>query len=75
MPLKVSVVGPRYSGKRSVCKLLNQKYGLTILDVDEIIKEALVLANPPVEDENTKKKAKKDDKNKVEEKKENLELK
>lgn len=42
MPLKVSVVGPRYSGKKTVCKLLNQKYGLIIIDVNEIIKEAIL---------------------------------
>ena len=73
VPLKISVLGPKFSGKKNLANLLKQKYGLVFIDLKEIIKEATTLAAPPVEDEKDKKKAAKKD-IKIEEKKVNPEL-
>lgn len=35
----VAIVGPRCSGKRTVAKLLHERYGWTIVDVENIIRE------------------------------------
>lgn len=63
------------SGKKTLANIFKLKYGLHIIDPKHIIKEAILLAFPPVEDDDKKKKAvvKKDAK--IEEKKENPELK
>ncbi|XP_041351641.1 adenylate kinase 9-like isoform X3 [Gigantopelta aegis] len=37
-PCKFSVLGPPLSGKTTLCHLLAQKYGATVLDMDELIK-------------------------------------
>ena len=58
-------MGPRVSGKSSLTAKLAEKYGIAIINPKQLIKEALDLARPPVE-EDTKKGAKKDTK-KVEE--------
>lgn len=43
MPLKLVVSGYAFSGKRTLCKFIKEKYGVEILQVDEIIKELLEL--------------------------------
>lgn len=49
MPLKLSIFGSTLSGRHTQALKLSQKYGLNIIDLNEIIKESLILANPPVE--------------------------
>lgn len=43
MPLKLVVTGYSFSGKRTLCKFLKEKYGLEVLQVDEIIREFIEL--------------------------------
>lgn len=45
MPLKLMMMGYAFSGKRSLCKVLKEKYGLKVLQLDEIIKEAIEMVN------------------------------
>lgn len=47
MPLKLCLFGSSLSGKHTQALKLSQKYGVNIIDLNEIIKDALVLANPP----------------------------
>lgn len=47
LPLKISLIGGRFSGRKTTAKYLNLKYGLDIIDLESIIKESLKLANPP----------------------------
>lgn len=75
LPLKLALVGPRFSGKKTTANYLAQKYGLEVINLDAIFKEALLYAFPPVEDEKDKKKKKDPKKPVEEEKKENPELK
>lgn len=74
LPLKISLIGGKFSGRRTLANYLNQKFGLEIINVDQIIKDAILEAFPPVEDEKDKKK-KKDSKKVEEERKENPQLK
>ena len=71
MPLKVCLFGSTLSGRHTQAIKLSQKYGVSIIDLKEVIKEALILANPPAED---KKGAKKDPKKAEEEKPEKIKL-
>jgi hypothetical protein len=43
VPLKVAILGPKFSGKKNLALLLKQKYGLVFIDVKEVIKEAILL--------------------------------
>lgn len=54
---------------------MNQKFGLEIINPEQIIKDALLEAFPPVEDEKDKKKKKETKKVEEVEKKENPQLK
>lgn len=40
-PLKISVIGKKASGKRSVANMLAQKYGMTMIIVEDLIKDAI----------------------------------
>ncbi|CAD8061769.1 unnamed protein product [Paramecium primaurelia] len=59
LPLKISLIGGKFSGRKTTAKYLNLKYGLEIIDIESIIKESLKLAFPPVEDPKKKKDTKK----------------
>lgn len=59
LPLKISLIGGRFSGRKTTAKYLNLKYGLEIIDIEAINKEALKLAFPPPEDPKKKKDTKK----------------
>lgn len=59
LPLKISIIGGRFSGRKTSAKYLNLKYGLEIIDIEAVIKEAIKLANPPPEDPKKKKDPKK----------------
>jgi len=74
LPLRLLALGYPFSGRKTVSNFLKQKYGVEVLKMDEILKEAVDLnAPPPVEDP---KKAKKGGKKEVEvPKPENTELK
>ena len=41
LPLKISLLGPAFSGKRTIAKALKEKYGVEVLIPDQIIKEAI----------------------------------
>ncbi len=58
MPLKITLNGARLAGKSTHSAKLAEKYGVIIINPREIIKEALDLARPPIE-EDPKKAAKK----------------
>lgn len=78
LSLKLSVIGKPLSGKKTLCGLLKQKYGIEIILPKQILNEAINLAFPPEESEATKKKAaKKPGKKLLEEQKstDNIELK
>jgi adenylate kinase family enzyme len=48
MPLKLNVVGNTLSGRRTQAQRLANKYGLIYIDPYDIIREALLLANPVI---------------------------
>lgn len=48
MPLKLCLFGNTLSGRHTQALKLAQKYGISIIDLNDVIKEALILANPPV---------------------------
>lgn len=78
LPLKLSIIGRSFAGKKTLAQILKSKYGIEIVNPDSILKEAINYAFPPIEDEKDKKKqSKKEAKKPVqeEEKKENPELK
>ncbi|KAL4495175.1 hypothetical protein ABPG72_007282 [Tetrahymena utriculariae] len=56
MPLRISIIGNRFSGKKSLSQLIKQKYGVEIIDVYDVLDQAIKYAFPPPEDENEKKK-------------------
>ncbi|KRX04379.1 Calponin homology domain [Pseudocohnilembus persalinus] len=65
LPLKLSMIGLPFSGKKTLANLLKQKYQLELIDPKQIIQQAHELAFPPPEDDKNKKKgAKKDTKKK-----------
>lgn len=41
VPLRMALIGKRYSGKSSVAKFLAKKYNLAILEVDDLVKDAI----------------------------------
>lgn len=41
MPLKITIVGEKFSGKKAIASLLKQKYGLAVIDVNEVIDQAV----------------------------------
>ena len=43
LPLRLLSIGYPFSGKKSLCAFLKQKYGIEILKLDDIIKEAVEL--------------------------------
>lgn len=47
MPLKLCLFGSTLSGRHTQALKLSQKYGVNIIDLNDIIKEALTLASPP----------------------------
>lgn len=76
LPLKLSFVGVPLAGKRTLANVLKQKYGVEPILPEDIIKEAITYAFPPEEVIDPKKPKKKPEKNdkKVEEVKDNPEL-
>ena len=56
MPLKICLFGSSLSGRHTQALKLSQKYGVSVIDLYDIIKEALALANPPVEEKKVIKK-------------------
>ena len=61
LPLKMTFVGNKLSGKSTMSQKLSEKYGLALIDPTKIVKEALDLAKPPPA-EDPKKAGKKDSK-------------
>lgn len=43
MDLKLSLVGYSFSGKSTQAKLIKEKYGLDVYNMDELVKEAIEL--------------------------------
>ncbi|TRY98900.1 hypothetical protein DNTS_026558 [Danionella cerebrum] len=41
VPCRVSVIGPECSGKSTMCKLLAEHYGATVVDLEEVMNQAL----------------------------------
>jgi adenylate kinase family enzyme len=48
MPLKLCLFGNTLSGRHTQALKLTQKYGINVIDLNDVIKEALTLANPPI---------------------------
>ena len=60
MPLKISLIGPDYSGKKKISEFLQDKYKLHVIDIEGIIKKALDYVKPEeVENEEVDKNKKK----------------
>uniref|UniRef100_A0A672GWK8 (d)CMP kinase n=1 Tax=Salarias fasciatus TaxID=181472 RepID=A0A672GWK8_SALFA len=53
IPCKVSIVGPSQSGKSTVCKLLAQRCGATVLDVEQMMQPVLQERLDKIKDETT----------------------
>ncbi|KAI9143629.1 hypothetical protein BKA69DRAFT_86943 [Paraphysoderma sedebokerense] len=43
-PLKMAVIGKRFSGKKSIAKSLSELYGISMLSVDEVVDDAIKAA-------------------------------
>ena len=71
LPFKLAILGRAFSGKKTIAKELQERYGgekcIKIFNMDEIIKEALDYITPKKVDEATLEAAKKAKKGKVEE--------
>ena len=71
LPLKLAILGKAFSGKKTIAKQLQEKYGgeknIKIFNMDEIIKEALDYITPKKVDETAIAAASKAKKGKVEE--------
>lgn len=61
MPVKLSIVGPPLSGKKTVANQLIEEYNLTELNVSDIVAEVEALTFAPEEEEDPKAKKKKDE--------------
>ena len=56
LPLKVQIVGHEYSGRKMIVQFMKEKYGLVVIDCNEMIKSALDYVEPTEEQQesNTK---------------------
>lgn len=57
LPLKIALLGHSFAGKKTIATILKSKYGVEIINPEQIFKEAVEYAFPPQEDDKDKKKA------------------
>ena len=45
VPIRMALIGKNYAGKKTISKFLAEKYNLSIIDVDELIRDAVIRAD------------------------------